>query len=91
MIQNKLYTRSRAAHTVCHGITLVYVSITAAARALSSAHFGPGRGPIHLDDLGCAGTENFLLECPHGGVGSHNCRHVEDAGVDCPGEYWKQD
>ncbi|CAI8006184.1 Scavenger receptor cysteine-rich type 1 protein M160 [Geodia barretti] len=51
--------------------------------ALSFAHFGPGRGPIHLDDLGCNGNEVSLLECPHIGVGNHNCRHLEDAGVDC--------
>ncbi|CAI8055640.1 Deleted in malignant brain tumors 1 protein [Geodia barretti] len=53
--------------------------------ALSFAHFGPGRGPIHLDDLGCNGSEVSLLECPHIGVGNHNCRHLEDAGVDCLG------
>jgi hypothetical protein len=51
--------------------------------ALSFAHFGPGRGPIHLDDLRCNGSEVSLLECPHIGVGNHNCRHLEDAGVDC--------
>ena len=51
--------------------------------ALQSAHFGSGRGPILLDDLSCNGSERSLLECPHIGVGNHNCRHFEDASVDC--------
>ena len=59
---------------------------TAVPMALSFAHFGPGRGPIHLDDLGCNGSEVSLLECPHKGVGNHNCKHLEDAGVDCLGK-----
>ena len=47
------------------------------------AHFGEGMGPIVLDDLHCKGNESSLLECPHGGVGEHNCGHAEDAGVIC--------
>ena len=57
--------------------------VTAAPVALHSAHFGPGTGPIGLDDLNCTGTEHSLLNCSHLGVGSHNCGHFEDAGVVC--------
>ena len=49
--------------------------------------FDPGIGPIFLDDVGCTGSETSLNDCPHNGVGVHNCVHREDAGVICePGE-----
>ena len=51
--------------------------------ALSFAHFGEGNGPIWLDDVSCTGSESELLECPHNGIGSHDCDHFEDASVRC--------
>ena len=51
--------------------------------ALSFARFGEGSGPIWLDDVSCAGSESELLECPHNGIGNHNCDHSEDASVRC--------
>ncbi|CAG5956355.1 unnamed protein product [Menidia menidia] len=44
--------------------------------------FPPGRGPVHLDELGCSGREPNLWACP----AAHNqsdCGHKEDAGVVC--------
>ncbi|XP_067660684.1 uncharacterized protein [Haliotis asinina] len=45
--------------------------------------FGPGSGPILLDDLACHGTEENLDDCLHNGWGNHECEHSEDIGVIC--------
>ncbi|XP_055071019.1 uncharacterized protein marco isoform X2 [Misgurnus anguillicaudatus] len=42
-----------------------------------------GTGKIWLDDLKCTGKELSLFDCPHGGLGSHNCNHSEDIGISC--------
>ena len=47
------------------------------------ARFGQGTGPILLDDLLCTSRETRLIDCPNRGIGVHNCRHYEDAGVRC--------
>lgn len=42
-----------------------------------------GTGSIFLDNVQCTGTESRLIDCPHSGVGTHNCGHSEDVGVRC--------
>ncbi|POI35193.1 hypothetical protein CIB84_001058, partial [Bambusicola thoracicus] len=48
-------------------------------------HFGPGSGPIWMDDVNCSGSESALSDCTHAGWNIHNCYHSEDAGVTCSG------
>ncbi|KAM6202879.1 HHIP-like protein 1 [Rhynchocyon petersi] len=70
---------SKAAAVVCRQLGFAH-----ALRAVKRAEFGEGRAlPILLDDVRCAGGEPSLLECAHAGVGTHNCGHQEDAGVEC--------
>ena len=56
----------------------------AAAINVNSRIFGPGVGPIFLDNLGCRGNERNLNDCTHRGIGIlGSCSHLEDAGVIC--------
>ena len=40
---------------------------------VSTGVFGPGSGPVFLDEVVCSGTEQELLECAHAGIGNHIC------------------
>lgn len=42
-----------------------------------------GTGSILLDNVQCRGNESRIFDCPHSGVGTHNCVHSEDVGVRC--------
>ena len=66
---------------------ILYIIPMWTGQALSNAYFGQGSGSIFLDNVACSGTESTLLSCNSSQIGSHNCKHKEDAGVRCSGMY----
>ena len=54
------------------------------AVAYQEAEFGPGSGPIWLNNFFCGGTEEKLVYCSSAPPSS--CTHDNNAGVSCPGE-----
>lgn len=63
-------------------VTVCYYGSIADAMAFSNARFGPGTGPINLDDVRCTGTETNITDCPYD-QDSSDCVHMEDASVIC--------
>jgi len=52
--------------------------------ATRQAQFGPGSGPVWLNQVGCVGSESKLSHCEHNGAGNvGSCSHAQDAGVIC--------
>ena len=60
------------------------MDISKGAAILTLTAVQDGTGQIWLDNVQCVGTETRLVDCPANPIGSHNCIHVEDAGVTCP-------
>jgi len=52
-------------------------------RALGNAYYGEGADPIWMENVGCLGSEVSLDTCSFPGFGQQNCRHSDDAGVQC--------
>ncbi|XP_043557571.1 deleted in malignant brain tumors 1 protein-like [Chiloscyllium plagiosum] len=54
-----------------------------ALNATISGWFGPGLGPIWLDNVKCGANDSLLWECLPGRWSENDCNHKEDAGVIC--------
>ncbi|XP_061115008.1 scavenger receptor cysteine-rich type 1 protein M130-like isoform X1 [Conger conger] len=54
-----------------------------AAAALKRAHFGQGNGAIWLLEAACRKDDQSLANCIYLPPGYINCKHGEDAGVEC--------
>ena len=58
---------------------------------MTSSQYGPGAGPIWLDNVMCDGNESSLARCSHHGVNiTNSCTHAKDVGVNCSGSESKQ-
>ena len=68
----------------CWSLCFNFTACFSDAVAINNGIFGPGTGPIFLDEVTCSGDETILSNCTHRGIGVHNCYHSEDAGVICP-------
>ena len=44
--------------------------------------FGPGTGPIFVDNANCVGSEQRLVDCPYDRH-TLDCNHNEDIGIWC--------
>lgn len=52
----------------------------------------PSFAHIWMDNVTCSGFENSIDQCSFAGWGTNDCRHREDAGVECSsGTYCKID
>lgn len=69
---------NEAALVACRQLGLSGLGVVA-----SPATFGPGSGPVLLDNVQCLGNETSLADCKHAGLGVHNCQHSEDVGISC--------
>lgn len=54
--------------------------VTPGATAYSNSYFGHGSGCVHMNNVGCTGTESRLVECSYN---RYFCYPWQHAGVQC--------
>ncbi|XP_030632688.1 scavenger receptor cysteine-rich type 1 protein M130-like [Chanos chanos] len=57
-----------------------------AVEAKRNSQFGPGSGPIWMDEVNCSFSDITLKNCRSDGWGKHNCEDEDHAGVICSGQ-----
>ncbi|XP_074104804.1 uncharacterized protein LOC141531154 isoform X2 [Cotesia typhae] len=67
-----------AAKVICRSL-----GFGGSSTAKKESFFGPGEGPIWLDEIFCYGNETQIYRCEHSSWGQSNCNHEEDVGVIC--------
>ena len=61
--------------------------LTLGAVSYLRSQYGPGAGPVFLDDIDCTGAESNVTDCGRrdfSDVSSNCLTHSEDAAVECP-------
>lgn len=72
---------------VCFGrphTHFVFCLLPLGAISLLGAFFGPGTGPINMDDVMCNGDEGTLFNCTFTSNENSSCFHLNDVSVRCP-------
>jgi len=70
------------AHVVCR-----MLGYSSAQIARHRGFYGPGKGKIWIDQLGCTGKEDSIFDCAMSEMGVNTCDHGKDAGVVCYRHY----
>ena len=83
MDSTKLYTSNMCDVQTKLTVVCSFLSYYGCLGATAIYTFAGGTGSILLDEVRCTGSESRLIDCPHEGIGVHNCVHNEDAGVQC--------
>ena len=74
--------------TVCPLAVYTFYSVILDPIAIFKARFGLNTtNIIILDEVQCRGDETSLIECQHAGIGRHNCRSSDAAGIVCRGKF----
>lgn len=79
---HKLHVHVCACYVYTMYMHVYCCSVFAGATPFSFATFGQGTGPILMTNLGCRGTEGFLVNCSFS-TNTQFDTHAEDAGVRC--------
>ncbi|XP_064384592.1 deleted in malignant brain tumors 1 protein-like isoform X4 [Halichondria panicea] len=65
-------------------VVCMMAGFSAGRNHMFSTMYGPGKGPIFLSRLDCAGTEDSIFDCNTFDFSSlHNCNHNQDISVIC--------
>ena len=76
--------KTKLASALCCMLLCFSIAVAIVFRS-AAGMFGQASGPIFLENLACSGAEQGLLDCPRSELGTHQCDHSRDSGVQCFG------